>query len=144
MGRRSVQSSHALELARATYDMRQTAALCVVIEHEIARRALSAIAVIEGLMLDPAVPPAVRLDAAREFLDRSVGKPAIRAEITTLSPTADDRTTAREIEAARQDADIFMEFNNYVMRRIPFAQWPERVREIAGDAGSVFAEVDNE
>ena len=59
---------------------------------------LNAIQVVEELMQDATVPPSVRLDAAREFLDRTVGKPAIRAEIAALRPQTNDRAICRQID----------------------------------------------
>ncbi len=145
MGRRSVRPLPAARLAQAAREMRRTTALGTLIELEIARCAVKAVAVVEELMLDKKVSAAVRLDAAREFLDRSLGKPAIRAEITaTLGMAASDHDAIREqIARACASTDAALELDDLVLRQVPFSAWPQRAREIAGDIAPLLVETES-
>ena len=145
MGRRSIQPPAAARLAGAQHTIRNAALLGSALEIEIARRALRAPGVVEAIMLDTAAPAAIRLEAARELLDRSVGKPAIRADVTaTMRVDGNHDATLEQIERIQREAAVLMELDDLVRRQVPFHLWPPAVREAAGDTGPLLVEAEAE
>ena len=88
--------------------------------------------------------PGLRFDSAMAIIRVARGEPGRLPEgAETVDPNATGHTGATvgaEIEAARASAALFAELDGLVRNRVPFEDWPERVRRLSEAAA--FAPVE--
>lgn len=85
-----------------------------------------AMQVILELMGDANCPESVRLNAAKEILNRGYGMP-----VMSILPDTSEQAPDEAISGISQHIDLMMESQKYV-GRLPPEQWPERVRQFLG------------
>ena len=93
----------------------------------------------------PETPASLRRQCALDVLVVARGEPGgLPAGAETVDPNAKGNTGAtvgEEIEAARTSAALFAELDSLVRNRVPFVDWPERVKHL--HEAAVFAPEDD-
>ena len=107
--------------------------------------AAEAIETIYQFMSDPNLSVEFRRSCALDLLDRGYGRPTTKAQITLTAPPPDADMAAdpvaTQIEAAKVRGEQFLELQSYI-GQVPYNMWPAHVKELAGEDGAVFAELD--
>ena len=146
MGRRSValQLSSADIRRRALNRMMQVSALtgankarwrAQLYEEEM-------VELLRDIALAPDTPIGVRRQCALDVLLVARGEPGRLPEgaetVDVEAKGNSGATVGEEIEAARASAQLFAELDALVRNRVPFAEWPERVKHL--HEAAVFAD----
>jgi len=101
---------------------------------------------VRDLMYSNDVTPAQRLMCAQQIVQWARGEvESWRHDgetIDTEAPALAGGTVGAVIEAASRTADLYRTLDHYVRNRIPFADWPAEVRNLAEAAA--FADLDDD
>lgn len=99
---------------------------------------------LHDIALAPDTPLSLRRQCALDVLTVARGEPGRLPEGSeTVDPAATGATGAtvgEEIAAARESAALFAELDGLVRNRVPFVDWPDRVKRL--HEAEVFAETD--
>ena len=105
--------------------------------------------VLVGMALDVTgtTAPGLRRQCALDVITvaRGVPKPWLNdgQTIDPNAPVGDGSQTMGDlIEAAKTSAEMYEELDGLVRRKVPPEQWPQKIREMVGDAISHFVPVD--
>jgi hypothetical protein len=105
-----------------------------------------AVSTLVEIMRDPEMPPALRRQCATDIVLYARGGVKVwvhdQATINAEAPgTTAGVTVGAEIEAARNTAALYEKFNLLVAQGIHSDDWPDDVRQIAGDLIDHFNKV---
>ena len=125
-------------LRQARAQVRTTVGRFNIAEFLAQTEAAASIQTLAGFRDDWSLSPEFRRVCANDLLDRGYGKPK-QSTTVQLSAGPDKEpgdNYAAQIEGAMMMADAFKELNAWVSRGIPYEQWPEHIKEMAGEAGA--------
>lgn len=118
----------------ALRQLRQLLSVYNIAEFEAQRHAADMVKFLAEAVYDISVPLPQRVEWAHKILDRAYGtvaeSPAPRVTLDPASPEANK--VAAAIEVQKRTTAQLQELDGYV-GRLPPDQWPEHIRQIAGD-----------
>lgn len=143
MGRRSVDALDPVRSRElAAKQLRTLLSHYDLAEFEAQIHAADMVTILAGFAKDATQAPDFRRQCANDVLDRAYGRPATKATVTIVDPSAKNDAGSpvrEEIEATRVTAEAYQELDDLVRRKVPPEQWPERIRALAGEAIAYYA-----